>query len=111
MYVEREEPVLWKRLAILRDRWADGKLPQRSHDRQTEFQGQDEVGLTQEEGEEGKSQPEEPCLSQEVTRTAPCFFPDPLASAFFSVLSLFQAGLAMSASGPLGLAAYLDSLL
>lgn len=40
----------------------------------------------------------------------PCFFPDPLASALFSVLYLFPAGLAMSASGSLGLAAYLDSL-
>lgn len=54
---------MWKRLVILRDRRADGILPQRSRDRQTEFQGQDEVGLTQEEGEEGKSQPGEPCLS------------------------------------------------
>ena len=35
---------------------------------------------------------------------------DPPASAFFSLLCLLQAGLAMSASGPLGLATCLDAL-
>lgn len=63
------------------------------------------VGLNQGEGQEGTSQPEEQCLSPVL----PTWLL-PLPSAVISLPCLFQAGLVLSAFGPLGLTTCVYSL-